>query len=193
VLSALNRQDEAFELGQQVFETRKTVLGETHPDTLISMGNVGMLHKKLGNLSEAHNFLSKAIELATANDHPQLVAMWSKSLSDLEEKMAASKPAKPKDTKSRLLDKLEKNKEARAKKAAEEEKRKKEAAAQPPPTDADLDALMAEFDAIDVKQEARLTKADKKLANYIESCIGDGVGGGVCGGGKKRKPKKKKK
>lgn len=40
--------DSAVPLGEQVWQARKEILGDDHPDTLVSMSNLAMLYLRQG-------------------------------------------------------------------------------------------------------------------------------------------------
>ena len=59
------RWKEAEELGVQVMETRKTVLGAEHPGTLTSMNSIGFTWKRKGRGAEALDLMEKCVQLQT--------------------------------------------------------------------------------------------------------------------------------
>ncbi|KAL2812230.1 Tetratricopeptide repeat-domain-containing protein [Aspergillus cavernicola] len=67
---------EAEELGIQVLETRKQVLGPEHPNTLTSMHNLAYTCKSLGNIQDALALITKCVELCNkvlGSDHPSAI------------------------------------------------------------------------------------------------------------------------
>ena len=58
--------DEAEPLMREALEVRRETLGARHPDTLISMGNMGDFLREKGDLDEAAQLLEEA--MATANE-----------------------------------------------------------------------------------------------------------------------------
>ncbi|OCK77107.1 hypothetical protein K432DRAFT_129195 [Lepidopterella palustris CBS 459.81] len=57
------RWKKAEELEVQVIETRKRVLGEEHPDTLISMNNLAFTFKSQSRNDEAISLLKTCLQL----------------------------------------------------------------------------------------------------------------------------------
>jgi hypothetical protein len=51
----------ALPLLAKVFEIRRRLGGEEHPDTLIAMNNLASIHRMLGNLSEAEHLQVKVV------------------------------------------------------------------------------------------------------------------------------------
>ncbi len=69
----LGLYDAAKPLFERALETRRRVLGEEHPDTLVSIGNVGAVLQKLGKLDLATTYDQEALEKsrrALGGDHP---------------------------------------------------------------------------------------------------------------------------
>jgi hypothetical protein len=67
------RWKEAEELEVQVMETRKRVLGQEHPDTLLSMGNLSFMFNSQGRRDEAITLLAQVVALLPqrlGEDHP---------------------------------------------------------------------------------------------------------------------------
>ena len=67
------RWKEAEELGVQVMETRKRMLGEEHPSTLTSMHNLAFTWKGYGRDAEAIELMEKCVLLQASVlgfDHP---------------------------------------------------------------------------------------------------------------------------
>ncbi|KAF2793317.1 hypothetical protein K505DRAFT_244611 [Melanomma pulvis-pyrius CBS 109.77] len=62
---------EAEELGMQVLEIRKRVLGEEHPNTLLSMYNLAFTLKSRGHSEEAILLLTKCVSLRKQILSPQ--------------------------------------------------------------------------------------------------------------------------
>jgi len=60
----LGRLSEALPLLEKGYRLRKELLGEKHPDTLMSLNNLGMIYKELGRLSEALPLLEKGYRLS---------------------------------------------------------------------------------------------------------------------------------
>ncbi len=57
--------EEAEKLEKETLKLRTKVLGEYHPDTLISMGNLALIYKNLGQLEEAEVLEKKTLKLHT--------------------------------------------------------------------------------------------------------------------------------
>jgi hypothetical protein len=57
------RWDKAEELEVQVMETRKSVLGPEHPDTLTSMNNLSFTWKAMRRQTEALQLMDKCVQL----------------------------------------------------------------------------------------------------------------------------------
>jgi hypothetical protein len=71
------RWKEAEELGVQVMETRKTALGEEHPDTLTSMNNLAFTLRGQDRTDEAILLLETFLALATqvfGREHPNVLS-----------------------------------------------------------------------------------------------------------------------
>ncbi|KAK3380825.1 hypothetical protein B0H63DRAFT_474432 [Podospora didyma] len=74
------RWKEAEELGVQVMEIRKRVLGEEHPNTLASMANLAFTWKSQGRLDEALDVMCRCVEFqqqVLGLDHPNTVSNFS--------------------------------------------------------------------------------------------------------------------
>ena len=57
----------------RVMTTRKRILGEEHPDTLISMDNLASIYRDQGRLKEAENLEVQVMEVrkrVLGEDHP---------------------------------------------------------------------------------------------------------------------------
>ena len=54
-----------------VFEARKTKLGANHPETLDSMGKLGYIYGKQGQVDEAQVLISQAVKLLEETIGPQ--------------------------------------------------------------------------------------------------------------------------
>ncbi|OCK89829.1 uncharacterized protein K441DRAFT_667189 [Cenococcum geophilum 1.58] len=68
------RWKEAEELGVQVIETRKKVLGAEHPDTLAAMHNLAFTFKSQGRDHEAISLIENCFQLrkqVLGSQHPQ--------------------------------------------------------------------------------------------------------------------------
>ncbi|MCZ6601900.1 MAG: tetratricopeptide repeat protein, partial [Planctomycetota bacterium] len=61
----LGKSEDGEKLHRRVLEARRRTLGETHPDTLVSMNNLGRLLRITGDLAEADRLLAGAVRLAT--------------------------------------------------------------------------------------------------------------------------------
>jgi non-specific serine/threonine protein kinase/serine/threonine-protein kinase len=59
--------DDAVRLFQTDFETRQELLGEEHPETAISMAQLGNVYRIVDRLDEAERLLSRALELHEKN------------------------------------------------------------------------------------------------------------------------------
>ena len=73
VYQDLGRWEEAAELGEQILELRKRVLGHDDPDTLSSMHNLAVTYERLGRLEEAVELGLQTVELrkrALGHDDP---------------------------------------------------------------------------------------------------------------------------
>ncbi len=65
------RWNEAEKLEFNVFEARKTKLGENHPEILDSMGRLGYTYGEQGKVDEAQILLSQAVRLLEQAIGPQ--------------------------------------------------------------------------------------------------------------------------
>jgi hypothetical protein len=68
------RLKEAEELDVQVMETRKSVMGMEHPDTLASMANLASTYRKQGQLEEAEVLYEQVMEIRKrmlGMEHPE--------------------------------------------------------------------------------------------------------------------------
>jgi hypothetical protein len=73
--------DEAEELGIQVMETRKRILGAEHPDTLQDMKNLASTWKKCGQETRAIRLLEECVLLRKrilGDGHPKSVSSSQK-------------------------------------------------------------------------------------------------------------------
>ena len=59
----LGRAGDAAPLYLEAYEGARDVLGEDHPETLISMSNVGRLYQSMGRCDEALPLLERSVEL----------------------------------------------------------------------------------------------------------------------------------
>jgi len=81
-LRALGLLDRALEPQRKALEIRRRELGDEHPDTLLSLNNLGSLLQAQGDLTEAEAFFRKALEvrcLTLGQEHPDTLT----SLNDL--------------------------------------------------------------------------------------------------------------
>jgi tetratricopeptide (TPR) repeat protein/tRNA A-37 threonylcarbamoyl transferase component Bud32 len=70
----LGLDNAALALEQQALKERRRVLGAEHPDTLLSMGNVGAYLSALGKMDEAQTYYREALEKSRrllGDDNPQ--------------------------------------------------------------------------------------------------------------------------
>jgi tetratricopeptide (TPR) repeat protein len=70
----LGLDNSALALEQQALAERRRVLGEDHPDTLLSLGNLGTYLSALGQMDEAERYYREALEKGRrvrGNDHPE--------------------------------------------------------------------------------------------------------------------------
>jgi serine/threonine protein kinase/Tfp pilus assembly protein PilF len=68
--------DQALPLQQRALQTRRSVLGDSHPSTLLSMNNLGGLMQTMGRFDEAEPLLIGALESrrrVLGNDHPETI------------------------------------------------------------------------------------------------------------------------
>jgi CHAT domain-containing protein/Flp pilus assembly protein TadD len=66
---------EALPIAKQVLETRTTILGELHPETIASLNNLALLNDLLGHSQEAEAIFRKAVEAkrdVLGDQHPEL-------------------------------------------------------------------------------------------------------------------------
>lgn len=54
--------DEADELGKRVLDERVKVLGDDHPDTLVSMSNLAIAYNSRGRRGEAGDLMVETIQ-----------------------------------------------------------------------------------------------------------------------------------
>ena len=69
--------DKAIPLQESALAKRRRVLGEEHPDTLISINNMGMLLQAQGKLAEAEPFCREALEISRrvlGEEHPDTLS-----------------------------------------------------------------------------------------------------------------------
>ena len=64
IILELRNYKESFETFKKVFDLRKLVLGEKHPDTLQSMNNFAVGLKRLGKNNEAKTQFTELAKLA---------------------------------------------------------------------------------------------------------------------------------
>ncbi len=67
----------AFTLQESALATRRRILGDEHPDTLSSIGSMGMLLRWQGRLAEAEPYLRESLEKRRrllGDEHPQTLA-----------------------------------------------------------------------------------------------------------------------
>jgi serine/threonine protein kinase/Tfp pilus assembly protein PilF len=78
-LRGLDLRDEASDPQTEALEIRRRVLGNEHPDTLTSVGNMGILLKLQGRLTEAEPYYVEALEgkrRVLGDEHPKtLIAL----------------------------------------------------------------------------------------------------------------------
>jgi tetratricopeptide (TPR) repeat protein len=77
LLQQLGRLDEAEPLFREAMESRRRMLGEEHPSTLISINNMGTLLYRQRKLSEAEPYFREAMRKSASlvgEDHPNTVA-----------------------------------------------------------------------------------------------------------------------
>ncbi|KAL5392945.1 hypothetical protein DPSP01_000636 [Paraphaeosphaeria sporulosa] len=70
------RYKEAEELFVQVMEMSKRVLGEEHPDTLLSMGNLASTYRNQGRWKEAEELSVQVMETrkrVLGEEHPDML------------------------------------------------------------------------------------------------------------------------
>jgi serine/threonine protein kinase len=73
----IGRSDDAYPLQESALATRRRTLGEEHPDTLVSISNMGVLLRSQGRLAEAEPFYREALEKrrrTLGEEHPQTLA-----------------------------------------------------------------------------------------------------------------------
>jgi tetratricopeptide (TPR) repeat protein len=71
---SLGLLDAAYPLQKSAMETRRRVLGEEHPDTLLSINNMGTLLVRQSKLAEAEPYLREALEKrrrVSGEEHPE--------------------------------------------------------------------------------------------------------------------------
>ena len=80
-----------MELEEKVLEARKRTLGDEHPDTLISMGNLALSYSDLGRRQEAVELEEKVLEArkrTLGDEHPSTLVSMSnlaRNYSDLSQ------------------------------------------------------------------------------------------------------------
>jgi eukaryotic-like serine/threonine-protein kinase len=73
-LRELGLYDAAMPPQEQALEIRRSILGVEHPDTMISIREIGTVHQSRGEFSEAEPYLREALEVSKrlfGNDHRQ--------------------------------------------------------------------------------------------------------------------------
>jgi len=91
------RYDEAESLHLQTLELRKRVLGEEHPDTLMSADNLAMIYGAQGRYDEAEPLNLEALEIfkrVLGEEHPHTVASMN-NLAELYENQGRYNEAEP--------------------------------------------------------------------------------------------------
>jgi hypothetical protein len=74
---SIGLNESAVPLQESTLATRRRALGEEHPHTLVSLGNMGILRARLGKPAEAEAFLLESFEKrgrALGEQHPLTVA-----------------------------------------------------------------------------------------------------------------------
>jgi non-specific serine/threonine protein kinase/serine/threonine-protein kinase len=70
----IGRYDDAYPLQESALATRRRTLGEEHPDTLVSVNNMGVLLEAQGRLAEAEPLYREALEKSRrtlGEEHPE--------------------------------------------------------------------------------------------------------------------------
>ena len=62
IYAMLGRYDESVALAERALETRRRLLGDEHPDTLLSVNNMGSILEYKGDLAKAEAFYREAVE-----------------------------------------------------------------------------------------------------------------------------------
>ncbi|KAH8795890.1 hypothetical protein DL96DRAFT_1722748 [Flagelloscypha sp. PMI_526] len=78
--SKLNQHHKALELDEQVLAVRIRILGEEHPDTLITTGNLAVTHSKIGQYRDALRLEEQVLALRTrvlGKEHPDTLMSMS--------------------------------------------------------------------------------------------------------------------
>jgi tetratricopeptide (TPR) repeat protein len=178
-LSYLKLREESRQMYEVVVERRTSVLGESHPDTLWSVSGLAWLQYNLRRNDEAQRTATRGLLLARQVGNAERVAAFDRLLSKLRDYEQSIDPTAT-DEQKRLREKVRVRKqEANEKGMAMAEAARVATTPEPPMSDADINALMLEFDKMD--------GGGKKKASSNE---GGGGGGGVGGGSKKKKGKK---
>eukprot|EP00957_Ditylum_brightwellii_P043924 3332257-Ditylum_brightwellii.AAC.1 len=79
-VAELGRYKEAEELFRQYLEVQKTLLGDTHPSTLLTMNNVAKAVQVQGRYKEAEELFCQCLELQKTllgEDHPSTLLTMS--------------------------------------------------------------------------------------------------------------------
>ncbi len=95
VLRALGDYRRALVYGQKALVIRKEVLGERHPDTAMSMNNIGMHYVKMGRLGQGLTFIEEALEITKellGELHPKTLGVLN-NLADALYKANRKQPA----------------------------------------------------------------------------------------------------
>jgi Tetratricopeptide repeat len=64
----VGRLDEARDIGEQVLQLKRRVLGDTYPSTIESMRDLGETLKRLGDTERALELLTRAFDLQVRTD-----------------------------------------------------------------------------------------------------------------------------
>jgi hypothetical protein len=168
-LSALDRDEESLPLCEVVVERYTIVKGESHEYTLVVMDDLAWKQFYLGHIDEAQRTASRGLLLARNAGNDKRAAGFDGILSTIREHFE--------DEQKRVREKMSIRKQETAGKVTAMAEAARVEIPEPPMSDADINKLMEEFDAMD--------GGGKKKASSNE-------GGGGGGGSKKKKGKGKK-
>ena len=72
----MGNREKALEYLEKALDIQKRLLGDDHPDTAVSLNNIGMLYQEMGNREKALEYLEKALDIwkrLLGDDHPDTI------------------------------------------------------------------------------------------------------------------------
>jgi tetratricopeptide (TPR) repeat protein len=147
-LLMLKRYEESLPIFEQVVEKRSIILGEFHEAILRSMHSLAVVQINLGRLDQAQRTASRGLLLAQQVGNEELADSFDETLSNIGEVEQDVDPNATDEQKT-LREKIRVRKEEAVGHKMAMAEAASVATPGPPMSDADINALMLEFDNID--------------------------------------------